>query len=127
MQTDHPSGRVGRGSRTLNADETPAPRSALRIALPTIAPRAVVVWALARLVFVAVVLAAGMPPESFPAPPAAVVLLAGALGVIDVHVRGERILWANLGAGATLLCMAYATAAVAGEIALAVALALAER
>lgn len=96
-------------------------QSAARVVLPVVAPRAVVVWGLSRLIFIAVQLAGGMASASFPPPPAAVVLVAGLLGLVDVRVRGERILWANLGAGSGLLFAAYAAAAVLGEVVLALA------
>jgi hypothetical protein len=97
-------------------------RTAARIAAPVIAPRAVVVWALTRLLLAALPLSVGEPFGSIPPFPVAVVLLAGVVGLIDVHVRGERILWANLGVTPTILYAIYAAAAIPGEILVAVAL-----
>lgn len=99
----------------------PAARSAARVALPVIVPRAIVTWLLSRLMFAAVLLAAGIPPASFPPPPAAIVLFAGVLGLLDVRVRGERTLWANLGAGGVLLYTITAVTAAVGEVVLALA------
>ena len=95
-------------------------RTAARIAVPVVAPRAVIVWALTRLVVAAVPLAVGADFGSVPPSPIGVVLLAGLVGLIDVHVRGERILWANLGVKPTLLYAIYAAAAIPGEIIVAV-------
>jgi hypothetical protein len=97
-------------------------RNAARIAIPVIAPRAVVVWALTRLVFAALPLAISEPFGSIPPSPIAVVLLAGVVGLIDVRIRGERILWANLGAKPMTLYAIYAAAAVPAECLLALAL-----
>lgn len=96
-------------------------RSAARIALPVIAPRAVVVWGLTRLLFAALPMPIGEPFGSISPSPIAVVLLAGIVGLIDVFVRGERILWANLGVAPTVLYAGYAAAAVSGECLLALA------
>lgn len=76
---------------------------------------------MSRLIFAAVQLSAGMSPASFPPPPFAVVLVVGLLGLLDVRVRGERILWANLGVGPGVLYLLYAAAAVSGEVLLALA------
>lgn len=111
----------GDGDGTLNRSRTVRSYSAARVVLPVVAPRALVAWGLSRLIFAAVQLAGGMTPASFPPPPAAVVLVAGLLGLFDVRMRGERILWANLGAGSGLLFAAYAAAAVLGEAVLALA------
>lgn len=97
----------------------PAVHSAARVAAPVILPRALVVWGLSRLIFAAVQLAASMSPASYPPPPIAVVMVAGLLGMLDVRVRGERILWANLGVGSGLLYLLYAAAAIPGEVVLA--------
>lgn len=105
--------------RALSADRAPGVHSGARIAIPVIAPRALVLWGLSRLIFAAVLLAGGMSPAWFPPPPIAVALLAGLLGLLDVRVRGERILWANLGVGSGLLYLLHAAAAIPAEIALA--------
>lgn len=91
-------------------------RTAAQIAIPVIAPRAVVVWALSRLVYAAVPMATGQDFGSVSPSPIAVVLLAGLIGLIDVNVRSERILWANLGVKPIVLYGVYAAAAVPGEL-----------
>jgi hypothetical protein len=53
------------------------------------------------------------------ASPIAIVLLCGVVGLVDVSVRGERILWANLGVQLMVLYAAYAAAAVPAECLLA--------
>lgn len=97
-------------------------RTAAQIAIPVIAPRAVIVWALTRLVFAALPMAIGEPFGSISPSPLAVVLFAGIVGLIDVHVRTERILWANLGVRSVVLYAIYAAAAIPAEFLLAVAL-----
>jgi hypothetical protein len=97
-------------------------RTAAQIAVPVIVPRAVVVWGLSRLVFAALPMAIGEPFGSIPPSPIAVVLLAGLVGLIDVHVRTERILWANLGVKSSALYGVYAAAAIPAEFLLALAL-----
>lgn len=87
-----------------------------------ILPRAIVVWMLMRLVVASVPLMAGLPFGSMPASPVGVVLMSGLLGPIDVRMRGERFLWANLGVQPALLCAVYAAIAVPAELALWVAL-----
>lgn len=54
--------------------------------------------------------------------PAGVVLLAGALGLLDVRVRGEGILWANLGVKPQVVYALYAAAAIPAEALLALVL-----
>lgn len=54
--------------------------------------------------------------------PAAIVLLAGVVGLIDVQVRGEPILWANLGVARTGLYTLYAATAILAESLLVLAL-----
>ena len=97
-------------------------RAAARIAGPVIAPRAVIVWGLTRLVFAALPMAIGEPFGSVSPSPIAVVPLAGVLGLIDVYVRGERILWGNLGIKPTVLYSLYAAAAIPAELLLSFAL-----
>ena len=97
-------------------------RNAARIAIPVIIPRAVIVWGLTRLVFAVLPLVMGEPFGSMPPSPIAVVLLGGLIGLIDVRVRGERILWANLGVKIPGLYSAYAAAAIPAECVLAIAL-----
>ncbi len=92
---------------------------AAQIAIPVILPRAAVLWGLIRLVVAALPLAAGLPPGSISPSPIGVVLLTGVVGLVDVQVRGERILWANLGVSPKLLYAGYATAAILGEYLLA--------
>lgn len=97
-------------------------RTAAQVAIPVIAPRAVVVWGLTRLVFAALPLAVGEPFGSIPPSPPSVVLLAGVVGLVDVHVRREWILWANLGVRRSLLYAIYAASAIPAECVLAFAL-----
>ena len=94
-------------------------QSAARVAIPVVALRAVIVWALSRAILTAIVLAGGMSPVELSPPPFVVALFAGALGLLDVHMRGERILWANLGVGRGMLYSIYVAAAIPGEIVLA--------
>lgn len=96
--------------------------AAARIAIPVILPRAVVVWGLTRLVFAALPMAIGLPFGSIPPSPIGVVLLSGVVGLIDVRVRGERILWANLGVTPIGLYAVYAAAAIPAECLLALSL-----
>lgn len=93
--------------------------AAVRIALPVILPRALLLWALIRLVFAALPLAGGGEFGSDSSSPIAMVLLTGLVGLIDVSVRGERILWANLGVTPATLCALYAAAGVPAELLLA--------
>ena len=80
-----------------------------------------VAWGLTRLLFAALPLAIGEPFGSISPSPIGVVFLAGFVGLIDVRVRGERILWGNLGVTSKLLYAIYAAAAVPAELLLAVA------
>jgi hypothetical protein len=93
--------------------------SGARVAGRVIVPRALVVWGLSRLIFAAVQLSAGMSPAAYPPPPVAVALVAGLLGLLDVRVRGESVLWANLGVGSGLLFLLYVATAIPGEVLLA--------
>lgn len=96
-------------------------RAAVRIAIPVILPRAFVLWGLIRLVVAALPLAAGHAFGSMSPSPLAIVLLCGVVGLIDVQVRGEPILWANLGVARTGLYVLYAATAVLAESLLALA------
>ena len=97
--------------------------SAARVAIPIVMPRALVLWGLGRLLFAALPLAVGLQFGAISPSPIAVVLLAGVVGLVDVRVRGERVLWANLGVTAALLYTLYAIAAIPAELLLAFALA----
>ena len=97
-------------------------RAPARIVIPVILPRAGVLWALVRLIFAALPLATGEPFGSTSPSPIGVVLLCGVVGLVDVSVRGERILWANLGVQRRVLCAAYAAAAIPAECLLALVL-----
>ena len=100
----------------------PAMPTPAQVAVPVILPRAAVLWVLVRLTFAAVPLAAGAPFGSIPPSPIALVLLCGVVGLVDVSVRRERILWANLGVQRRVLYGAYAVAAIPGECLLALVL-----
>jgi hypothetical protein len=97
-------------------------RIAAQIIAPVILPRAVVLWALVRLIFAALPLAAGAAFGSIPSSPIAIVLACGVARLIDVHVRKERILWANLGVQTKALYAVYAAAAIPAECLLALVL-----
>ena len=97
-------------------------RAATQIAIPVVLPRGLVLWGLTRLIFAALPLAVGAAFGSMPPSPIGVVFLSGAVGLIDVHRRGERILWANLGVTPKGLYAIYAAAAIAAECLLAVGL-----
>lgn len=96
-------------------------RSALQILIPVIWFRAVIVWVLTRLLFASLPLAIGEDFGSIPAPPIGIILLAGMIGIIDVRIRGERILWANLGVTREAVYVVYAIAAIPAECLLALA------
>lgn len=96
--------------------------NAARIAIPVIVPRALVLWGLTRLAIAVLSMPMGQPFGAIPTNSISVVLLSGVIGLIDVRVRGERILWANLGARPGGLCAIYAAAAILAECALALAL-----
>ena len=102
-------------------------RNAAQVAVPVIVPRAVVVWGLTRLCFAALPLPLGEPFGSIPPSPPLVILLNGVVGLIDVRVRGERVLWANLGVTRGALYAIYAAAAIPAELALLLALLLIPR
>lgn len=86
-----------------------------------VALRATVLWVVIRLAVAVVPLAAGEAAGSISPSPVAVVLLCGVVGLIDVRVRGERVLWANLGIRPRALFVAYAVAAIVCEVLLMVA------
>jgi hypothetical protein len=92
-----------------------------RVAFPMIVPRAIILWAMTRLLIAVLPLSIGAGFGSMWPPPPALVLLAGILGFADVHVRGERILWGNLGVRYTVLVGLYAAAAIPGELLLSLA------
>lgn len=50
------------------------------------------------------------------------VMLAGIVGLIDVRVRGERLLWANLAVRSSILFAIYAAVAIPAELVLSLAL-----
>lgn len=97
-------------------------RPAAQLVIPVILPRAVVLWGLIRLAFAVLPLAGGQPFGSIAPPPIGMVLLSGVVGLIDVRVRGERVLWANLGVTSIGLWAVYAAAAVPAELLLALVL-----
>jgi len=97
-------------------------RAAARIAIPVILPRAVLVWATVRLCCAAAPIGAGAPFGSMSPSPIGIVLLSGVVGLIDVNIRGERFLWANLGVSAKGLYALYAAAAIPAEWLLALVL-----
>jgi hypothetical protein len=53
-------------------------------------------------------------------PTFAIVLLCGVVGVIDVHIRRERVFWANLGVTVGLQFATFASVAVLLELLLAI-------
>ena len=90
--------------------------------IPVVLPRAIVIWLLVRLLLGTIPLAVGAPFASMPPSPIGVVLLCGILGLVDVRVRGERILWGNLGVGPGALATAYAAPPIPAEILIALLL-----
>ena len=99
-----------------------AMRTAAQVVIPVILPRATVLWALIRLAFAALPLAVGEAVGSISPSPIGIVLLSGVVGLIDVRVRGERVLWANLAVAPRALYAAYASAAIVAECLLALLL-----
>ena len=97
-------------------------RNSAHVLAPIIIPRAVAVWGWTRLLFAALPMAVGEPFGSMSPPPIAIVLFACIVGLIDVHVRRERLLWANLSVKPVTLCAWYAAAAIPAECLLVVAL-----
>lgn len=89
------------------------------VAVRIVAPRAIIIWGLSRLLYAALPLAVGGEFGSMAPSPGGVVLLAGLLGVIDIQVRKERMLWANLGVTLVAIHALYAAAAIPGELLLA--------
>lgn len=96
--------------------------AAARLATPVIVPRAVILWGLIRLAVAMLPLGMGEAVGSISPSPVVVVLLCGAVGLIDIGVRGERILWANLGVTPAWLYASYATPAIVSEWLMAVVL-----
>jgi len=47
--------------------------------------------------------------------PPAIVVLAVALAFVDIHRRGERVLWANLGYSPVVTCGLFGAVALVGE------------
>ena len=94
-------------------------RSAAQLIIPIIVPRAMLLWGLVRLAVAMLPLAADESFGSMPAPPVAVILLTCVVGLIDVRVRGERVLWANLAVTPLAICAVYAAAAIPCELILA--------
>jgi hypothetical protein len=92
--------------------------------LARVAPRAVLLWGLIRLVFVALPLAGGAIGVSLAPPPPFIVLFCGVVGLADIHRRGEGMLWANLGIARPALFAVYAVTAIPAEVALALAMPL---
>lgn len=84
--------------------------------MPVLIPRGAIIWVFVRLLLAALPLAAGGAFGSLHPWPVAVVLLCGIAGAIDVRMRGERILWANLGVAPGALAATYAAPAIPGEI-----------
>ena len=97
-------------------------RTPAQVAVPIVVPRALVVWGVTRLMFAALPMAIGEPFGSISPSPVAVVFFAGIVGLIDVSIRREQILWANLSVKRRVLYALYAAAALPGEIMLALAL-----
>jgi hypothetical protein len=98
-------------------------RSSTHVAIGPLLPRALILWGLIRLVFAALPLASGVIGASISPSPPGVVGLTGLVGLIDIRVRSETILRANLGVSRWTTCALYAAAAVLGECVLAVILA----
>ncbi len=88
-------------------------RATLTFVLPAVALRGAALWGSIHLLFLLVQLIAGGPVTR--APTVAVVLLTGALGLLDMQVRRERLLWANLGVSAAFLFATYVGIAVVAE------------
>lgn len=98
---------------------TAAPVTPVLFATPILLPRAVALWALTRLAVAILPLAIGDPIGSLSPSAPGMVLLCGAVGLVDVRIRRERILWANLGVPAMILFGIYAAAAGMSETLLA--------
>lgn len=87
-----------------------------------LATRAVIVWAMVRLLVSAVF--ALVPPEitasgaTIRATPshAVIIALAVIVGMVDLRRRGEWMLWANLGISVMQLALLFAGTALAGEL-----------
>jgi hypothetical protein len=72
-------------------------RTAPRVALPVLLPRAITLWALTRLGIALLPIAIAQPFGLVEPNPLALIMLCGIVGLLDIRVRGERMLWANLG------------------------------
>jgi hypothetical protein len=88
--------------------------AALTVVLPVVARRAPLLWGLIHALFVVVQMAAGG-GDVTPAPSAAAILLTGALGLIDTQVRGEGLMWANLGVASAVLLATFLACATVAE------------
>src|SRR4051812_33528445 len=97
-------------------------RDEAEIVAGVLVPRALVVWVLTRSAVAMVSLMAGLPFETTAASAVVMIVLTGLLGFIDIRMRGERLLWANLGVRPSVLFAVYAAIAIPGELALWVAL-----
>ena len=97
-------------------------RSAAQIVIPVLVPRGALLWVLVRLLFGALPLAGGAGFGSIQPSSVAIILLCGVIGAIDIRVRGERVLWANLGVPPGALAATYAAPAVPAEILIAMLL-----
>jgi hypothetical protein len=76
--------------------------------------RATILWALVRLVFVAIGAFADDPRAVSPSP-GGVVALCVALAMLDRYRRGESVLWANLGWTTAQFLSVFGAAAIGGE------------
>lgn len=94
---------------------TAAPVKQVFFATPILLPRAVAIWALTRLSVAMLPLAIGGAIGSLSPSAAGMVVVCGAVGLIDIRVRRERILWANLGVPTVFLFVVYAAAAAVSE------------
>ena len=68
------------------------------------------------MVLAALPLAAGGSVAATTPSPFGIVLFCGVVGLIDIKVRGERILWANLGVTSPVLYAIYAAPAIPAEV-----------
>ena len=89
---------------------TAAPVTPVLLATPILLPRAVAIWALIRLSVAMLPLGIGGPIGSLSPSAPIVALVCGAVGLVDIRVRRERILWANLGVRAVLIFVVYGAA-----------------
>jgi hypothetical protein len=82
--------------------------------------RAVVLWALLRLVVTGLASIVAAQGGAGPDNPLGVVLLSIVLGYVDLRRRGEAIFWGNLGYSPGFICALFAAVAIAGESVVAV-------